>query len=129
MKKSKGITWGCFDGLSEAHLKVLGEAKRSCDYLIVGVSDDNYIREKKKSEPILGWEQRMLIVSKLADKVIPQSKYFTKEKACQYFKPDVIFVGDEYRNKEWDGKKLGIPVCYIKHYINIHSTNIRKLIE
>lgn len=129
MKRYKiGITWGCFDGLSEAHLEVLNQAKNNCLYLIIGVSDDDYIRVKKKSEPILSWEERMLIVSKIADKVIPQSEYFTKALACHYFKPDVIFVGHEYKDKDWEGKKLGIPIHYIKHNKKIHSTNIRKLI-
>jgi len=125
-KKYKvGIAWGCWDGLTSAHIEILKQAKDKCDYLIVGVSDDQYIRTHKWKNPILDFGTRMMIVSKLCDRVIPQSSYFTKEMAVKHFRPDVIFVGDEYENKEWDGKKLGVNIEYIKHNNLIHSSDIK----
>jgi cytidyltransferase-like protein len=130
MKKyNLGITWGCFDGLSEAHLQILEQARSKCKKLIIGVSNDNYIKEKKKQKPILDEITRKLILSKFADIIVPQASWFSKKDAVDKLKPDVIFVGKEYQNKDWEGKELGLPIIYIKHNKTIHSTKIRKYIK
>lgn len=128
MKRYKtGIAWGCWDGLTEAHLRVLKEAKENCEFLIVGVSDDYYIKTKKNAIPVLSWEERMLIVRRLCNKVIPQSYYFTKRQAIECFNPDVIFVGEEYKNKDWEAKQFNIPIHFVKHDKKIHSDDIRAI--
>ena|SRR6056297_180777 len=127
-KYNLGITWGCFDGLSEAHIEILEQARLSCKRLIVGVSGDDYIRKNKGQEPILDEITRKLILSKFADIIIPQANWFSKKDAVERLKPEVIFVGEEYQNKEWEGKDLGLPIIYIRHNKKIHSTKLRKYI-
>lgn len=43
-----GLICGCFDLFHIGHLNILEKAKSSCDFLIVGIVDDDYIKKKKK---------------------------------------------------------------------------------
>ena len=46
-----GITFSTFDLLHAGHVKMLEEAKRQCDYLIVGLQLDPSIDRPDKNEP------------------------------------------------------------------------------
>ncbi len=45
-----GFTNGCFDLLHPGHIKLLAEARRKCDRLVVGLNTDSSIRRLKGSE-------------------------------------------------------------------------------
>ena len=42
-----GYTLGCFDLLHVGHINLLGNAKKMCDKLIVGVLCDKHLEKKK----------------------------------------------------------------------------------
>lgn len=42
-----GYTTGVYDMFHIGHLNVIKNAKKQCDYLIVGVSTDDLVRKKK----------------------------------------------------------------------------------
>lgn len=44
----KVITYGTYDLLHHGHINLLKRAKKLGDYLIVGVTSDNYDRERGK---------------------------------------------------------------------------------
>jgi len=46
-----GITFSSFDLLHAGHVKMLEQAKKQCDYLIVGLQLDPSIERKKKNKP------------------------------------------------------------------------------
>lgn len=127
MKKYKAIAWGVWDGLHQGHLNLLKKASKECE-LIVGVSTDDYVKEKKGVKTMFNYEHRKELLEslKFINKVIPQSKTYTKKKAVKKYKPDYIFVGDDWKNKHWEGEKLGIPVKYIKYTEGVSSTDLRK---
>ncbi|MEX1013903.1 MAG: adenylyltransferase/cytidyltransferase family protein [Candidatus Paceibacterota bacterium] len=128
MKKyNTGITFGVFDGITSAHLEVLKQAKKQCYKLIVCVSSDRYVLRTKGKMPIMNEIMRMAVISSLPfiDAVHFQSDIFNKKLNIKLFKPDVIFVGAEYKNKDWEGKELGISVEYIEHNHTIHSSHLR----
>ena len=64
MKKYKiGYTTGVFDMFHIGHLNILKNAKEQCEYLVVGVSTDEVVRDYKGKTPIIEFNERMAIVS------------------------------------------------------------------
>ncbi len=127
MKKDKlkiGLTWGAFDIFHIGHLNLLKNAKNKCDILIVCVSDDEYIKKVKEYEPFASLEDRLKAIRNIefVDCVDIQSLKFTKEEAIKKYKPDVLFVGDDWTSKTYKGEGLGVSVAYLPHTKGISST-------
>ena len=57
-----GYTTGVFDMFHIGHLNILKNAKRMCDYLIVGVSTDELVQQYKGKTPIIRFDERLEIV-------------------------------------------------------------------
>ena len=63
-----GFTNGCFDLLHQGHLYSISEAKKKCDYLIIGLNSDISVTKIKGSNrPIDEQTYRVLKLSKLND--------------------------------------------------------------
>lgn len=115
------------------HLNILRKAKEQCDYLIVGVSTDELVREYKNKTPIIPFEERSEIVRSIdcVDKVIPQVNR-DKYEAWKELKFDVMFVGDDWKGKplfmkvEDDFRKVGVEVVYFPYTKDTSSTILRE---
>ena len=134
MKKYRvGYTTGVFDMFHIGHLNILRRAKEKCDYLIVGVSTDELVREYKNKTPIIPFEERSEIVRSIdcVDKVIPQVNR-DKYEAWKELKFDVMFVGDDWKGKplfmkvEDDFRKVGVEVVYFPYTKDTSSTILRE---
>ena len=124
MKKYKLVyTTGAFDPFHYGHLNIIRKAKEIADYLIVGVSTDELIKEAKKRKSFMPLHQRMEIISemKCVDKVIPQIDK-NKQKIVDKYNIDAIVVGSD-----WKGKypKTSCKIIYIEYTKEISSTMIR----
>lgn len=127
----KGLVWGAWDGLHVGHLNLLRRAKERCKELYVGVNADEYIEEIKGHQPIYSYKQRCeaidLYAWQFVDATFTQNlSRITKQSAVDKLQPDVIFVGDDWKNKDWDGEKLGIPVIYLPRTKGISSSILRE---
>lgn len=129
MKKYKvGYTTGVFDLFHIGHLNLLKQAKRHCDYLIVGVSSDDLVSYKRKRS-VIPFEERIQIVQAIryVDKAIPQLN-MNKMEAWEAHQFDVIFVGDDWKDTErWNKfedefRKVGVDIVYFPYTRNISST-------
>ena len=134
MKKYRvGYTTGVFDMFHVGHLNILRRAKEQCDYLIVGVSTDELVKEYKNKTPIIPFEERAEIVESIdcVDKVIPQVNR-DKYEAWKELKFDVMFVGDDWKGKplfmkvEDDFIKVGVEVVYFPYTKDTSSTILRE---
>ena len=136
MKNNKviGFTAGVYDLFHIGHLNILKNAKSYCDYLIVGVSTDEVVRQNKGKVPIISFNERISIVEaiKYVDKVIPQERYDIEGKiqlAVDY-KIDVMFVGSDWKGTEKWNKiekellKIGCKTVYLPHTDGISSTQL-----
>lgn len=133
-----GYTAGVYDMFHIGHLNVIKNAKKRCDYLIVGVSTDDVVKQNKNKMPIIPFKERFEIVKaiKYVDEVIPQERYDVegKIKTVIEHKIDVMFVGSDWKNTEkWNHiekelKKLGCEVVYLPHTEGISSTLLREKI-
>lgn len=134
MKKYRvGYTTGVFDMFHIGHLNILRRAKEQCDYLIVGVSTDELVKEYKNKTPIIPFEERAEIVRSIdcVDRVIAQENR-DKYEAWRELKFDVMFVGDDWKGKplfmkvEEEFKKVGVDVVYFPYTKDTSSTILRE---
>ncbi|MFR5004097.1 MAG: adenylyltransferase/cytidyltransferase family protein [Thomasclavelia ramosa] len=133
MKRYKiGYTQGVFDMFHIGHLNLINEAKRYCDYLIVGVNSDQLVENYKKKTPIIVQENRRQIVENI--KAVDQGVIATtldKVEMWKQLKFDAIFIGDDWKNnKRWMNtqKELaiyGVDVVFLPHTDGISSTLLR----
>ncbi len=137
-KKYKvGYTTGVFDLFHIGHLNILRRAKEMCEYLIVGVSTDELVKEYKNKTPVIPFEERKAIVEaiKYVDKVVPQENR-DKIAAFDEYKFDVIFVGDDWKGStvfdevnSYMKDNGASGVCYIPYTQNVSSTILKDVLN
>ncbi len=134
MKKYKiGYTTGVFDMFHIGHLNILKRAKEQCEYLIVGVSTDELVREYKNKEPIIKFNERVEIVSaiKYVDEVVAQES-MNKMEAYRKLKFNALFHGSDWQGSDMYNKIIdefslvGVDVVFFPHTDGISSTIIRE---
>ena len=129
---SIGFTNGCFDLLHKGHIYSISEAKKKCDYLIVGLNSDiSVIKLKGSNRPIDDQSNRILKLSKLDD--VDAIIIFHDDNPLKLIKdinPDILFKGADYKNKEIIGSefiiKNGGKVELIDILKGYSTTNIIK---
>lgn len=130
MKKYKvGYTTGVYDMFHIGHLNILKRAKEQCEYLIVGVSTDDVVKEYKHKTPIIPFDERVAIVEaiKYVDKVVPQNS-MDKIVAWEKYHFDVVFHGDDwkgsnmYEEVEKKLKEVGCDMVFLPHTDGTSST-------
>ncbi len=130
-----GYTSGVFDLFHIGHVNLLRNAKSLCDKLIVAVSVDDLVRYKHK-KPVIPFNERIEIIKsiKYVDTVIPQYD-LDKYSAWRRLKFDILFVGDDWYNKDnWihlDEKlsKNGVKVIYLPYTRGRSSTLINNTLN
>ncbi len=137
MKRFKvGYTTGVFDMFHIGHLNILRRAKELCDYLIVGVSTDEVVKEYKNKQPMIPFEQRCEIVKAIryVDEVVPQTT-MDKMEAYRKLHFNALFHGsdwkgsDMYNNIVNEFSKIGVDVVFLPHTDGVSSTLIREKAE
>ena len=89
---------GCFDILHLGHIEYLEKAKALGDKLVVGVNDDESVRELKGSERPINNENaraRMLAALEFVDGVTIFSEDTPKE-LIRYLVPNILVKGSDY---------------------------------
>lgn len=122
----KVITYGTFDLFHYGHLRILERAKKLGDFLIVGVSTDEFNRIKNK-ECVYPYEHRAKIVEaiKYVDKVIPEENWEQKETDIKKYNVDILVMGDDWEGKFDDLSKF-CKVMYLPRTPDISSTEIKQ---
>jgi glycerol-3-phosphate cytidylyltransferase len=140
IKKRIGYTTGVFDLFHIGHLNILRTAKEMCDILIVGVTVDELVYERKKKNPVIPFSERIEIVKSIryVDKVVSQES-MNKMSAWERFGFDVIFVGDDWKgHHKWEKiesemNQVGVEIIYLPYTKRTSSTilteTLRKLNE
>ena len=107
----KVITYGTYDMLHHGHIKLLERAKALGDYLIVGVTSDDFDRKRGKINSKQSLDERIAAVREtgLADKIIVEEYEGQKIDDIKNYKIDVFTVGSD-----WVGH-----FDYLKEYCNV----------
>lgn len=124
----KVITYGTFDLLHYGHIELLRRAKELGDYLIVGLSTDEFNNLKgKKSFFDYQKRKKMLEAIKYVDEVIPEKTWEQKEDIIQN-KIDIFTIGDDWQGK-FDFLHDICEVIYLSRTPNISTTEIKEQLK
>ncbi|MDQ1167134.1 adenylyltransferase/cytidyltransferase family protein [Flavobacterium sp. SORGH_AS_0622] len=127
-----GITFSAFDLLHAGHIKMLEEAKRQCDYLIVGLQIDPALDRPEKNSPTQTVVERYIQLKgcKFVDEIIPYATEQDLEDILRSHKIDVRIIGEEYQNKNFTGRNYceekGIKLHFNKRDHRFSSSGLRK---
>jgi len=128
-----GITFSTFDLLHAGHITMLEEAKRHCDFLIVGLQNDPTLdRPDTKNPPVQGIVERQIQLSavKYVDEIIVYNTEEDLEDLLKTLPVNIRIIGEEYRDKSFTGKETcerrGIDILYNKRDHSFSSTSLRK---
>lgn len=126
-----GITCSTFDLFHAGHVKMLEEAKRECDYLIVALQVDPTLDRPEKNKPIQTVVERYIQVNACehVDQIVPYVTEADLEDIFSSFDLDVRIIGAEYEGKEFTAKDIcknrGIEIYYNKRDHRFSSTDLR----
>lgn len=103
-----GFTCSTFDLLHAGHVQMLRDAKRHCDYLLVGLQIDPSLDRPEKNKPVQSIVERYTQLKgiKYVDEIIP---YGTEEDLLdlmELYTIDVRILGEEYRDKDFTGRDI-----------------------
>ncbi len=121
------ITYGTYDLLHQGHINLLKRAKALGDYLIVGVTNDNFDRERGKLNVKNNVLERVEAVKAtgLADKIIIEDYVGQKIDDIQKYDVDIFTVGSDWVGK-FDYLKEYCEVVYLPRTEGISSTMLRE---
>lgn len=123
----KIITYGTYDLLHQGHINLLRRAKALGDYLIVGVTNDNFDRERGKLNVHNNVLERVEAVraTGLADKIIIEDYVGQKIDDIQKYNVDIFAIGSDWEGK-FDYLKEFCDVVYLPRTEGISSTMLRE---
>lgn len=115
------------------HLNLLRNAKKQCDYLIVGVNSDGLVEKYKKKSVIVPLAERMDIVEsiKYVDRVV-SCHTLDKMEMYNQLHFNKIFIGDDWKgNTRWletekKMKEIGVELVYLPHTDGTSSSLLRE---
>ena len=122
----KVITYGTYDLLHSGHLRLLERAKALGDYLIVGVTADDFDRRRGKLNVQQSLMERLENVKAtgLADKVVVEEYEGQKIDDIKRYGADIFTVGSDWEGK-FDYLNKYCRVIYLPRTEGISSTNLR----
>lgn len=121
----KVITYGTYDLLHRGHIHLLKRAKAMGDFLIVGLSTDEFNALKKK-KAFYSYEERKLVLEavRYVDQVIPEHVWEQKEQDIADHDIDVFVMGDDWNGK-FDHLKEHCEVVYLPRTDGVSTTQIK----
>lgn len=122
----KVITYGTYDVLHYGHIRLLERAKALGDYLIVGVTSDDYDKTRGKINNQQNLIERVLAIKALeiADEVIAEEYEGQKIDDIRKYDIDIFTVGSDWEGK-FDYLQDYCKVVYLERTEGVSSTDIR----
>lgn len=133
-----GYTCGVYDLFHIGHLNLFEKCKQQCDYLIVGVCSDDYVKEYKNKKPVISEKERARIVGalKCVDKavIITSEETVDKIKAWNKFQFNVLFSGDDWKGterftkteQEFKTNNIDVEMVFFPYTQGVSTTQIKR---
>ena len=123
-----GFTCSCFDLLHTGHVIMLKDAKDQCDILVVGLQTDPTLdRPDTKNKPVQDFEERNIMIHAIryVDKVVKYSTESELKMMLKRLAPDIRILGTDWKNKNYTGHELDIPIYRHTRNHGWSTTNLR----
>lgn len=133
-----GYTCGVFDLFHVGHLNLLENAKKHCDYLIVGVCSDEYVTKIKQKEPVINELDRTRIINalKCVDRaeIVSIEETLDKILAWKRFGFNVLFSGSDWKGsprfleteRQFHENHIDLEVVFFEYTQGVSTTDIKK---
>lgn len=126
-----GLIFGCFDLFHIGHLNILKKCKEKCDYLIVGICNDQHIKDRKMRIPAFSENERLAIVSSI--KYVDEAHLIYGDlidnlDLINEKKVDIIFAGSDHKD-ESQFKTFKQEVCIFPYTTGISTTEIMQRLK
>lgn len=123
----KVITYGTYDLFHQGHYNLLKRAKELGDYLIVGVTTDNFDLERGKMNTCNNVMERIEAVKAtgLADQIVIEEYRGQKIEDIQKYGVDIFAIGSDWEGY-FDYLSEFCEVVYLPRTQGISSTQLRK---
>lgn len=120
------ITYGTFDLLHYGHINLLRRAKALGDYLIVGLSTDEFNLVEKHKKCYFSYEKRknLLEAIRYVDLVIPETNWKQKLTDVDEYHIETFVMGDDWKGK-FDFLNEKCDVVYLTRTPEISTTKIK----
>ena len=121
------ITYGTFDLLHYGHINLLKRARSLGDYLIVGLSTDEFNLYSKNKKCYFSYEQRKALLEAIryVDLVIPETCWEQKREDIHQYCVDTFVIGNDWEGKFDFLKEEGAEVVYLSRTPEISTTKIK----
>lgn len=120
------ITYGTFDLLHYGHINLLKRAKEFGDYLIVGLSTDEFNKGKGKASYFSYDERKQLLEAlRYVDLVIPEETWEQKRDDIELYHVDHFVMGGDWKGKFDDLSDL-CEVHYLPRTPEVSTTKIKQ---
>ena len=122
----KVITYGTYDLLHYGHIRLLERAKALGDYLIVGITSDDFDKARGKINVQQSLEERVEAIRQtgLADKIIIEEYEGQKIDDIKRYNVDIFTVGSDWKGK-FDYLSEYCQVVYLPRTEGVSSSEIR----
>ena len=133
MKKNQiiGVIAGAFDAIHPGYIYLFNECKQHCDHFLLLLHEDPSIERSEKMKPILSIKERKLILSSLRqiDEIITYKTEDDLLRILKNRKIDIRFQGDDYKEKNFTGQELDIPIHFLDRSHGWSTTKFKKLLS
>lgn len=124
-----GFTCSTFDLFHAGHVMMLEEAKKQCEFLIVGLQTDPTIdRPQTKNKPVQGVFERwaQLKACKFVDQIVPYSTEKELRDILLSFPINVRILGEEYKDKEFTGHDIPMEFYFNQRRHSFSTSELRQ---
>lgn len=119
------LTYGTFDLLHRGHIELLRRAREMGDFLVVGLSTDEFNALKDKKS-FYAYDERKLVLESIryVDLVIPEENWEQKEGDIRRHRIGTLVMGDDWKGR-FDGLKEHCEVVYLPRTAGISTSMVK----